>query len=327
MRGGAQLVPLLLIGALPLSACSQRPIAEAQEAPVLVEPVGESGLSRVTLTDHAASRLGIQSGAVQDALVGRKRVAPGEVVTSGVATVIVVTAPDAGTVSAPAGGDLTAAGTRLSAGETVLLWRPLVAVNGETPVTEIVAPQDSVLVRLNVAAGQIVAAGQALFQLTDPSAMWVRVALNDSDLKKVDRQQPARVLVGAAGDGAGLSAHVVATPAGGGTPAGYSGAALYYDPDRKDHGLTLGERVRVELPLIGTGTHRLVVPYEAVIYDLNGDSWIYTNPEPLIFVRAAVEIDYVEADLAVLAKGPPLGTAVVTTGAAELYGAEFGVGE
>jgi cobalt-zinc-cadmium efflux system membrane fusion protein len=326
MRGGAQLVPLLLIGALPLSACSQSPIAEAQEAPVLVEPVGDSGLHRVMLTDHAASRLGIQTGAIQDAAVGRKRIAPGEVVTSGVARAIVVTAPDAGTISAPGGGDLAAAGTRLSAGETVLLWRALVAVNGQTPVTEIKAPRDSVLVRLNVAAGQIVAAGQALFQLTDPSAMWVRVALNDSDLKKVDRQQPARVLVGTAGDSAGLSAHVVATPSGE-AAAGYAGGALYYDPDRKDHGLTLGKRVRVELPLIGTGAHRLVVPYQAVIYDLNGDSWVYTNPEPLIFVRAAVEIDYVEADLAVLAKSPPAGTAVVTIGAAELYGAEFGVGE
>jgi hypothetical protein len=327
MRGGARLVPLLLIGALPLSACGQAAIVEAEDAPVAVEPVGDSGLNRVTLTDRAAARLGIQTGAIADALVGRMRVAPGEVVTSAVAAAIVVTAPDAGTISASDGGSLPIAGTRLRAGETVLRWRALVGVKGQTPVKEIKAPQDSVLVRLNVAAGQIVAAGQALFQLTDPSAMWVRVSLNESDLKKVDRQQAARVLVGTAGDDAGLSAHVVASPGGGDAPDGYSGAALYYDPDRTDHGLTLGERVRVELPLIGTGTHRQVIPYRAVLYDLSGESWIYTNPEPLVFVRAPVEIDYVEADLVVLANGPPIGTTVVTTGAAELYGAEFGVGE
>ena len=326
MRGGARLVPLLLIGALPLAGCGQNAIVEAEEAPVVVVPVGDAGLNQVTVTDHAATRLGIQTGAVEDAVVGRTRVAPAEVVTSAVAAAIVVTAPDAGTISAPEGGSLPAAGTRLKAGETVMTWRALVAVKGQTPVKEIKAPQDAVLVRLNVTAGQIVAAGQALFQLTDPTAMWVRVLLNESDLQKVDRQRPAHVLVASAGD-VGLSAHVVASPGGGDTPDGYSGAALYYEPDREDHGLTLAERVRVELPLIGTGTHRQVIPYGAVLYDLSGESWVYTNPEPLVFVRAPIEIDYVEADLAILASGPPIGTAIVTTGSAELYGAEFGVGE
>jgi biotin carboxyl carrier protein len=325
MRGGARLVPLLLMGALPLAACGQNAIVEAEDAPVVVEPVGDSGLNRVTVADRAATRLGIQTGAIEDAVVGRMRVAPGEVVTSASAATTVVTAPDAGTISAP-GGSLPTAGTRLKSGATVLRWRALVAVSGQAAVKEIKAPRDSVLVQMNVTAGQIVAAGQALFQLTDPSAMWVRVLLNESDLKKVDRKQPARVLLGTAGD-AGLSAHVVAAPGGGDTSDGYSGTALFYDPDQEDHGLTLGERVRVELPLIGTGAHRQVIPYEAVLYDLSGASWVYTNPEPLVFLRAPIEIDYVEADLAILASGPPIGTAIVTTGSAELYGAEFGVGE
>ena len=327
MRGGARFVPLLLIGALQLSACNQTSIGEAEDEPAAVEPVGGSGLSRVTLTERAAMRLGIKTAAIQDALVGRTRVAPGEVVTSAAATAIVVTAPDAGTISAFGGGSLPAVGTRLRAGETVLQWRALVAVSGEIPVKYIKAPQDSLLVRLHVVAGQIVAAGQALFQLSEPNELWVRVPLNESDITKVDRQRAARVLVGTGGDDAGLSAHLVAWPEGGDAPEGYTGGALYYAPDRKDHALALGERARVELPLIGTGIHRPVVPYNSLLYDLNGNSWIYTNPEPLVYVRAPVEIDYVEADLAVLAKGPPIGTAVVTTGASELYGAEFGVGE
>ena len=326
MRGGARLLPLLLIGALPLSACGQGPIVEAEAAPVAVDPLGDSGINRVTLTDRAGTRLGIKTGSVEDAVVGRTRVAPGEVVTSAAAAATVVTAPDAGTISALDGGSLPAAGARLAAGETVLRWRALVAVDGNTAAKEIKAPQDSVLVRLNVTAGQIVAAGQALFELTDPEAMWVRVLLNESDLKRVDRQQPARVLVGTAGD-AGFSAHVVTGPGGADTPAGSSAAALHYEPDHAAHGLTLGERVRVELPLVGTGTHRQVIPYDAVLYDLSGESWVYTNPEPLIYVRAPIEIDYVQGDLAILANGPPVGTAIVTTGSAELYGAEFGVGE
>ena len=75
------------------------------------------------------------------------------------------------------------------------------------------------------------------------------------------------------------------------------------------------------------GTQREVVPYAAVYYDLNGATWVYTNPEPLTFVRAPITVDSITGDVAVLSKGPPVGTAVVTVGATELYGTEFGVGQ
>lgn len=326
MGAAARHIPLLLVVALQLSACNQPVTGEAEGAAAVVEPVGDSDLNRVTLTDRAAVRLGIQVGTVQEAVVGRTRLAPGEVVTSGVAASVAVGAPDAGTISAIAGGDLPAVGARFRAGEAVLQWRALVAVNGQNPTIAITAPQDSVLVRLNVATGQIVAAGQELFELTDPTEMWVRVPLSDSDLKKVDQQLAARV-VGAAGGSAGLSAHVVAFPGGGDAPDGYTQAALYYAPDGSDHGLTLGERARVELPLVGSGGNRLVVPYRAVLYDMDGETWVYTSPEPLVFIRAPIEVDYVEGDTAVLASGPPVGTAIVKTGATELHGVEFGVGE
>jgi CzcA family heavy metal efflux pump len=71
---------------------------------------------------------------------------------------------------------------------------------------------------------------------------------------------------------------------------------------------------------------REVVPYSAVIYDLHGETWVYTNPQPLTYVRASISVDYINGDLAVLAKGPPSGTVVVTVGAPELYGTESGVG-
>jgi hypothetical protein len=70
-----------------------------------------------------------------------------------------------------------------------------------------------------------------------------------------------------------------------------------------------------------------VVPYSAVIYDLHGETWVFTNPEPLTYVRDAINVDFIDGDLAVLSKGPPSGTAVVTVGAPELYGTEVGVGE
>jgi hypothetical protein len=70
-----------------------------------------------------------------------------------------------------------------------------------------------------------------------------------------------------------------------------------------------------------------VVPYAAVLYDARGNTWVYTNPKPLTFVRHAIHIDYIEGDLAVLSDGPPSGTEVVIVGAAELFGAETGIGK
>jgi len=70
---------------------------------------------------------------------------------------------------------------------------------------------------------------------------------------------------------------------------------------------------------------RKVVPYSAVIYDLVGAAWVYTNPEPLVFLRASITIDYIQGQTAVLLEGPNVGTQVVAVGAAELYGAETGV--
>jgi hypothetical protein len=76
----------------------------------------------------------------------------------------------------------------------------------------------------------------------------------------------------------------------------------------------------------GETSKRMVVPYASVLYDPNGGTWVYTNPEPRIFVRHHIDIDYIEGDLAVLSDGPALGTSVVTVGVAELYGTEFGMG-
>jgi hypothetical protein len=73
------------------------------------------------------------------------------------------------------------------------------------------------------------------------------------------------------------------------------------------------------------GAQRLIVPYAAVLYGLQGETWVYTNGEPLVFVRHPINIEHIEDDLAVLLEGPPPGTHVVTIGGAELYGAETGV--
>jgi len=60
------------------------------------------------------------------------------------------------------------------------------------------------------------------------------------------------------------------------------------------------------------------IPYAAVIYDTEGNTWIYTNPEPLTFVRAPIAIDHIEGDQAILSEGLDSATSVVTLGVSEL---------
>ena len=69
-----------------------------------------------------------------------------------------------------------------------------------------------------------------------------------------------------------------------------------------------------------------VTPYGSVIYDSHGHTWVYTNPEPLVYIRHEIKIDRIIGDKVYLLEGPPVGTTVVTQGAAELYGTESHVG-
>src|SRR5213593_936189 len=57
------------------------------------------------------------------------------------------------------------------------------------------------------------------------------------------------------------------------------------------------------------GTQRRVLPYAAVLYDTEGNTWTYTSPEPLVFVRHSIKVDFIDGELAVLSDGPPAGSA------------------
>jgi hypothetical protein len=89
----------------------------------------------------------------------------------------------------------------------------------------------------------------------------------------------------------------------------------------------LSERAAERLGIETVQVQEMVIPYAAVIYDVNGGTWLYTNPESLVYVRHPIVIDRVDGDQAVLLEGPPVGTAIVTVGVPELYGADTGVGK
>ena len=70
----------------------------------------------------------------------------------------------------------------------------------------------------------------------------------------------------------------------------------------------------------------VTAPYGALLYDRNGKTWAYTNPQPLVYVRSPVVVDYIKEGVVYLKEGPPVGTPVVVVGASELLGIESGVG-
>ena len=89
------------------------------------------------------------------------------------------------------------------------------------------------------------------------------------------------------------------------------------------------ERIDVQttpVVLAGRNRARLVVPYAALLYDPSGKTWVYTNPDDLVFERAEVTVESIRGDRVFIDRGPQAGTDVVVVGPAELWGAEFGVG-
>jgi hypothetical protein len=85
------------------------------------------------------------------------------------------------------------------------------------------------------------------------------------------------------------------------------------------------QRVGLQTTPVVAGRRGVAVDYAALIYDKKGQSWVYTVPQPLTFVRVKVTVDRIEKDRAALSVGPAPGVQVVTTGAAEVYGAELDI--
>ncbi len=122
---------------------------------------------------------------------------------------------------------------------------------------------------------------------------------------------------------AGRVSRIRATLAQGAPATNGAGAArsVYYVLDPEQAGLVPGQHVYVRIPQRSSGTSK-VIPYSAVIYDRRGRAWVYTNPEPLSYVRHGIDLEYVQGDIAVLRDGPAPGTQVVNVGAAALMSVE-----
>jgi RND family efflux transporter MFP subunit len=187
------------------------------------------------------------------------------------------------------------------------------------------APHTAVLRTLHATPGQSVSAGAPLFDLVVLDTVWLRVPLYAGDVDTVDRRAPADVFpLGAESGAQGIVANPIsAPPAADPTTAGID---LFYSLATQARSLNPGQRVTVRVPL-RTREESLIVPRAAVLYDASGGTWVYEARDGGVFVRHRVEIADVVGDAAVVRQGPAPGTRVVTVGAAELFGTEFGAGK
>jgi hypothetical protein len=243
---------LMLIIAVQLTACGETEISPSEE-PAHVEEVEGSEFSRVTLTEKAAERLGIETAVVR-------------------------------------AGELT-----------------------QTQTVE----------------GQVVAQEG---QVTTPGGVLVRVALDKSMLSKVDSAQPAHILLQADDeDDDSFLAELFELPDsddnGDDDDDEDEDETLHFMLESAWQDFTEGQSVFVKLALAEGEPQGLIIPYSAVIYGLNGETWTYINSAPLTYMRQHIAVDYIEGGQAFLSNGPPAGTRVVTVGAAMLYGTDTGVGK
>jgi hypothetical protein len=172
-----------------------------------------------------------------------------------------------------------------------------------------------------VALGQVdhalVVPGTVVAATAGRPSVSVRVTLPAATAGSVDASRSARIL--SLGGQEGLVAPATAPPQ---DVAPGGGGALYYRLDGAGPGLHAGQQLRVQLEQRGGGRQK-TVPYSAVIYWIDGGTWVYMRTGPLAFVRTPIEIQEVDGDVAILSSGPPVGTQVVSIGGQELLGTEF----
>jgi len=194
-----------------------------------------------------------------------------------------------------------------------------VGQQGEIAIT---APLDGIIQSISAASGQSVAASAPLLQIAQVSTLWVRVPVFAGDVDQIDAAQPVAVTRLGGSEAPKLAKRVTAPLRADPSAASVD---LYYELPGTALALRPGERVMVEVPLKGT-ERGLVVPEASVLYDIHGDAWVYEDLGGNAYARRRVQIARHVGDRAVIERGIAENAKVVTAGAAELFGTEFGAG-
>ncbi|MBK6489210.1 MAG: efflux RND transporter periplasmic adaptor subunit [Gemmatimonadetes bacterium] len=188
------------------------------------------------------------------------------------------------------------------------------------------APFAGVVQALSTGEGQVVAAGTPLVDIARLDGVWVRVPAYVGDLSRLDtRGRAAITRLGASPDAAFMTGVPVVAPPS--ADAVSASADLYYAVANPGAVLRPGERVQVAVPLQVQGAEVLTVPWASVVFDYSGGTWVYERVAPRQYVRRRISLGEVSGAWAEVRGGLAAGAVVVTDGAAELLGTEFGAGK
>lgn len=186
------------------------------------------------------------------------------------------------------------------------------------------APEDGVVRTVSALPASMVPAGAPLVELVGTGALWIRVNVFVGDRRSIRTGAGVRVRAltakPAASDPEALP--IAGPPTADSLTSSFD---LYYALPR-DADFRPGERVAVTLPY-GDDAPAVHVPESAIVRDVHGTAWVYVAAGEHAFERRRVEVESVGDDGARIARGLDAGARIVTTGAAELFGAELGGGK
>lgn len=197
--------------------------------------------------------------------------------------------------------------------------------SGEQAAVTIEAPLDGYVRTVHSAPGQVVSSGAPLLEIVALDPVWIRVPVYVGDLNSIDPNANARIR-GLTDEPQSPSRDAERVLVPGSADPRAATVDLHFELGNADASLRPGQRVQVELPTATIG-ESLVVPHAAILFDIYGGAWVYESVGPLTYTRRRVEVRNVIGGSAVLARGLAPGAKVVTDGAAELFGTEFGVGK
>jgi hypothetical protein len=111
--------------------------------------------------------------------------------------------------------------------------------------------------------------------------------------------------------------------------AGYEPAKLEEIKDSDLHRVSFtpegARRISLKTAEARKSGSKTLVPYASLVYDAEGNTYVYKQTKPLSYVREEVKVDRIDGDRVLLDEGPSAGTTVTTVGTAEVYGSELEV--
>jgi membrane fusion protein, heavy metal efflux system len=182
----------------------------------------------------------------------------------------------------------------------------------------LVAPLAGRVLEVYVSPRQLCCQGDVLWKLADWSTLWVRVPVFQADLPRVSAEAPVQVSIPGTHDV--LPAQPLPLPPS--TSPTDRTVDLRYELSNAAGRLHPGQAVSVTLP-VGGESVRTLLPRSAVLWDLQGGTWVYLQASGDSFRRARVELGPIVGDEVVVERGLEGEVPVVAVGAETLYGEEF----